>query len=625
MMKNKTKIFGISILLILGLLIFPNISMACFNPTDSFATEVALNKPSITYDLSGIKQSKDVTVIEKEKEESPDIPEVVYEEVSKPTPITPTEVHTELPLPDRPPEAQEQKKLPDKRIEPSFEDYLETTAIIYRSHYNKDVAVALMEEEWEGQKYLDVKIQVPTKRVHKRMDYVEIDSIADVDVASLDINASEELGWSSRISGGGCYYNEQLDKEICRDSYRLDKGNIHVYLTSEGRVSTEKTEVRITVDNTKTIKTEMYFNEKCRWVSPELKYSCCFECDNAFSKSPIGVGPEAAMCGKFGSGQPLSEKCKTFFENNPMSVSACQKPLELGPCEAVVGYYYDVKYEGCCAVSGCKYVPEIIPFKTQEECQANCKKEVGYQIAEVLVKIGFSKDIEEALQIVKNNAEHKINEWDDLASAIDIDPEGFDWKTALRVELEWLRSNCVISGLTDDDIYGIIKVADKGTAGWNSKIRYFKGEWMQGITEEMSEETGMYMMKGLSGCGGFPIDLLPEEVPSGVEATDEEAAWIRDQIKKWRENPEMQIGGTSIDSSARKTVTLWVYERTPINQQLHHEMVGGWEIIIAESQKPSVFDTFAHPPGLWIPIGCLLVIMVVILVKYRGRRRNRMA
>ncbi|MBE9512393.1 MAG: hypothetical protein IMY71_16090, partial [Bacteroidetes bacterium] len=73
MMKNKTKTFGIGILLIFSLLIFSNISMACFNPTDSFATEVALNKASITYDLSGIKQSEDVTVIEKEKEESPDV------------------------------------------------------------------------------------------------------------------------------------------------------------------------------------------------------------------------------------------------------------------------------------------------------------------------------------------------------------------------------------------------------------------------------------------------------------------------------------------------------------------------------------------------------------------------
>jgi|GEM_PF-1396073 len=507
MMKNQTKLFGISILLIFSLLIFTNIGMACFNPTDSFATEVALNKPSITYDLSGIKQSKDVTVIEKEKEESPDdVVEEVHREEVVPKPIEIITIEDEG------------EEKPQRSEEPSFEDYIETNAIIYRSHYNKDVAVALMEEEWEGQKYLDVKIQVPTKRVHKRMDYVEIVSIADVDIASLDINASEELGWSSKVSGGGCYYNEQLDKEICRDSYRLDKGDAHIYLTSEGRVSTEKTEVRITVDNTRAIKTEMYFNEKCSWVSPELKYSCCFECDKAFSKSAIDVGQEMAMCGKFSTAQPLSEKCKAFFENNPMSVSACQKPLELGLCEMVIGYYYDVKYDGCCAVSGCKYIPEIIPFKTQEECEANCKKEVGYQIAEVLVKIGFSKDIEEALQIVKNNAEQKINEWEDLESAMDIDPEGFDWKTALMVELEWLRSNSVISGLTDDDIYGIIKVADKGTAGWNSKIRYFKGEWVQGITEEMSEETGVYMLRAGIDCGGFPAGLLPEEVPGGVPA-----------------------------------------------------------------------------------------------------------
>ena len=75
--------------------------------------------------------------------------EEIYEEVSKPTPTTPTEVHTELPLPDK-----------------SFEDYLEMGAIIYRSHYNKDVAVVLTEEEQEVKKYLDVKIQVPTKFVY---------------------------------------------------------------------------------------------------------------------------------------------------------------------------------------------------------------------------------------------------------------------------------------------------------------------------------------------------------------------------------------------------------------------------------------------------------------------------
>jgi hypothetical protein len=145
------------------------------------------------------------------------------------------------------------------------------------------------------------------------------------------------------------------------------------------------------------------------------------------------------------------------------------------------------------------------------------------------------------------------------------------------------------------------------------------------VLEDMPEEIAEHLYATKMIWPESPeMTKAPNETEDG-KATDEEVAWIRDQIKKWRENPEMQIGGTSIDSSARKTVTLWVYERTPVNQQLHHEMIGGWGIIIAESPKPSLFDIFAHPQGLWIPIGCLLVIMVVILVKYRGRRRNRMA
>ena len=488
-MKNKTKTFGIGILLIFSLLIFSNTGMACFNPTDSFATEVALNKASITYDLSGIKQSEDVTVIEKEKEESPDIPEVVYEEVSKPTPITPTEVHTEL---------------PDKRIEPSFEDYLETTAIIYRSHYNKDVAVVLTEEEWDGQKYLDVKIQMPTKFVYSSYSELRI-KLDNLPPITQEVNQEyfKSLGYENKVG---------VQKE------KFDYLRAHLI----------KENIDIAV------------------------WSYIFEEEEDDEKD---------------------EKRESF--------------------------------------SG---------FSIQVRDQSTLTPELEEEFKNILEAYGFNPDVLSQAEITPRTIQDV-----DLEPAIDIDLDTYDWGQALRTELEWLQNNNVISGLTDDDIYGIIKVADKGTAGWNSKIRYFKGEWMQGITEEMSEETGMYMLKSLGSCGGFPIDLLPEEVPSGVEATDEEIAWIRNQIEKWKGNPEMKIGGTSVDRSARKTVTLWVYERTPENQQLHRKIINGWEIIVAESPKPSVFDTFAHPPGLWIPIGCLLLIMVAILVKYRGRRRNRMA
>ena len=487
MMKNKTKIFGMGLLLIFSLLIFPNICMACFNPTDSFATEVALNKPSLTYDLSGIKQSKDVTVIEKEKEESPDVVEEVHREEVVPKPIEIITIEDEG------------EEKPQRSEEPSFEDYIETDAVIYRSHYDKDIAVALMEEEWEGEKYLDVKIQVPTKFV--RSTYPEI----RVDLGSLppitqvvDNKYLESLGY--QVEGG------------------VQSGHLKSLLIKE--------DMDIAV-----------------W---------------SFSNSEEEEDDEESQ-----------EKRKSF--------------------------------------SG---------FSIRVKNQSSLTPELEEELKNVLKAYGLNPGFLDQAEV-----RTKIREDVDLAPAIDIDLDTFDWGLALRTELEWLRSSSVISGLTDEDLDGIAKVAEKGTAGWNSKIRYFKGEWVQGITEEMSEETGMYMVRSLGGCGGFPIDLLPEEVPSGVEATDEEIAWIRNQIEKWKGNPEMKIGGTSVDCSARKTVTLWVDELTPENQQLHHEMIGGWEIIIAESLKPSVFDTSAHLPGLWIPIGCLLVIIVVILVKYRGRKK----
>ncbi|MGC9445296.1 MAG: hypothetical protein ACP5E9_10290, partial [Candidatus Methanospirareceae archaeon] len=74
-------------------------------------------------------------------------------------------------------------------------------------------------------------------------------------------------------------------------------------------------------------------------------------------------------------------------------------------------------------------------------------------------------------------------------------------------------------------------------------------------------------------------------------ATDEEVAFIRDQIARWREDPDMKIGGVGVDRGIYR-VTLWVYEFTPENQQLHHTRIDGWEIIVAKSYEPSLSDTF---------------------------------
>jgi hypothetical protein len=71
-----------------------------------------------------------------------------------------------------------------------------------------------------------------------------------------------------------------------------------------------------------------------------------------------------------------------------------------------------------------------------------------------------------------------------------------------------------------------------------------------------------------------------------VQVTDEDVARIKSEIEKLREEPAMQIGGTSTDL-ALKTVTLWVRERTPENQQLHGKKIDGWKFVVAESPKPS--------------------------------------
>ncbi|MEA2076372.1 MAG: hypothetical protein U9O85_11745 [Euryarchaeota archaeon] len=176
-------------------------------------------------------------------------------------------------------------------------------------------------------------------------------------------------------------------------------------------------------------------------------------------------------------------------------------------------------------------------------------------------------------------------------------------KTALKTELEWLSEEGIVDGLSDEDVNAIAGSVKLGYAGVNGRLIWKDSKWIS------YRDSGYYRVKG---------------VMAENEAEYEDMVWIRSEIERWKENPEMKIGGTSTDS-ARKTVTLWVDERTPENQQLHRKMINGWEIIVAESPRPTVFDTFAHPPGLWIPIGCLIIIMIVILVKYRGMRKNRMA
>jgi hypothetical protein len=137
---------------------------------------------------------------------------------------------------------------------------------------------------------------------------------------------------------------------------------------------------------------------------------------------------------------------------------------------------------------------------------------------------------------------------------------------------------------------------------------------------------GMFLVLAIAFALGFETIDRPSvtaEVYSPNETEDEEAAWIKSEIEKLKEKPEMQIAAYAIHRT-QKEVVLWVYGLTPENQQLHHEMIGEWEIIVAESPKPPLMDTIGRVAGF---IGVVAVIAFVLILIYKkfwkGYRESR--
>ncbi|MEA1894907.1 MAG: hypothetical protein U9N36_06875 [Euryarchaeota archaeon] len=243
-MKNRTT-HGLGALAILGILILSNTASACGNPTDSFATEVLLNKPGVSYNLSGMIESDDVIVKTKEvpveSEPVGGVPTPQAIMIPPQTIVIPNNNSTAITETVSP-------KLP-------AETRTELDRIIYRSHYNQDVAVILSdrvhsynEGGWDDGMYISVRIQIPTKDVHKSVPYVRIRLIEDVNAAVLDIDTSAGLGWDFEVSGGGSRTTEGGGHHSMK-SYSLRKSDIQIDAMPAGRASLEKTDVCVTVNN----------------------------------------------------------------------------------------------------------------------------------------------------------------------------------------------------------------------------------------------------------------------------------------------------------------------------------------------------------------------------------------
>jgi hypothetical protein len=211
--------------------------LACVNPTDSFATEVLLNKPGVSYNLSEMIESDDVIVKTKE------VPVKSEPVGGVPTPqaiVIPennSTVVTETIMP----------KLP-------AETRTELERIIYRSQYNPNVAAIISEDhipingEWNDIKHLSIRIQVPTEDVHRSMPYIETELTKDVNSAALNIEACADLGWDFKVSGSGRWTTEDGERHTMK-IYSLRKDDILIKVMPTERTSQEETDVSVTVNN----------------------------------------------------------------------------------------------------------------------------------------------------------------------------------------------------------------------------------------------------------------------------------------------------------------------------------------------------------------------------------------
>ncbi len=102
-----------------------------------------------------------------------------------------------------------------------------------------------------------------------------------------------------------------------------------------------------------------------------------------------------------------------------------------------------------------------------------------------------------------------VKTFQDLDSAIGLDPKQYKWTEAMRTELEWLQKNRVVRGLTSEDLDRLSAMAPNAWGDHNLKARYFNEAWTLGITEEMLEAEYTQTYDGDPDCEGFPLSAMP--------------------------------------------------------------------------------------------------------------------
>ena len=116
----------------------------------------------------------------------------------------------------------------------------------------------------------------------------------------------------------------------------------------------------------------------------------------------------------------------------------------------------------------------------------------------IITSLGLDERVFDELEtnVIKSNNET-------LVESVDVKKDEFDFKSAIETELDWLRENRVITGITGDDITEISEKSKAGAAGWNSRIIY-EEKWL--LFSNYSN--GVFINR--ENCGGFEPVILPD-------------------------------------------------------------------------------------------------------------------
>ena len=98
--------------------------------------------------------------------------------------------------------------------------------------------------------------------------------VGQMDVASLDVEQAQPLGWETKVSGGGSWTvgggdvegddddeeneGDSERMEVSRDAYFLRKGDLQVHIMAAGRTSLTETEVEVTVNDAASLSDEVH-------------------------------------------------------------------------------------------------------------------------------------------------------------------------------------------------------------------------------------------------------------------------------------------------------------------------------------------------------------------------------